>query len=214
MRLLCQIYFQTRIKDRCAEHFLWSWLQLNATILSDESTLVQVMAWCRQATSHYLSQWWPRSMAPQPHCLCFFFSRIRLKCFPQHDNHNVICEISKRFVHQNGRNGQTIFGEISACDEFWTYCHDRYRYWSQKGSIPLMSRLPWLYWRYCYLSSEIAVDNALTLSVARENQLFPILADCFVFRISYIFHGIYFLNRHKDQCFGIASWSGLYVLLM
>ena len=28
------------------------------------STLVQVMAWCRQATSHYLSQCWPRSMLP------------------------------------------------------------------------------------------------------------------------------------------------------
>ena len=28
----------------------------------DKSTLVQVMAWCRQATSHYLSQCWPRSM--------------------------------------------------------------------------------------------------------------------------------------------------------
>ena len=27
-------------------------------------TLVQVMAWCRQATSHYLSQCWPRSMSP------------------------------------------------------------------------------------------------------------------------------------------------------
>ena len=24
----------------------------------DRSTLVQVMAWCRQVTSHYLNQWW------------------------------------------------------------------------------------------------------------------------------------------------------------
>ena len=29
-----------------------------------KSTLVQVMAWCHQATSHYLSQCWPRSMPP------------------------------------------------------------------------------------------------------------------------------------------------------
>ena len=28
------------------------------------STLVQVMAWCRQATSHYLNQCWPRSPTP------------------------------------------------------------------------------------------------------------------------------------------------------
>ena len=30
----------------------------------DKSTLVGVMAWCRQATSHYLSQCWPRSLSP------------------------------------------------------------------------------------------------------------------------------------------------------
>ena len=29
-----------------------------------KSTLIQVMAWCRQATSHYLSQCWHRSMLP------------------------------------------------------------------------------------------------------------------------------------------------------
>ena len=33
--------------------------------LTDEkSTLAQVKAWCRQATSHYHSQCWPRSMSP------------------------------------------------------------------------------------------------------------------------------------------------------
>ena len=38
------------------------WMSLDLT--DDRSTLVQVMAWCRQATSHYLSQCWPRSMSP------------------------------------------------------------------------------------------------------------------------------------------------------
>ena len=33
-------------------------------LTDDESTLVQVMAWCRQATSHYLSQCWPIPMSP------------------------------------------------------------------------------------------------------------------------------------------------------
>ena len=32
--------------------------------VDEKSTLVQVMAWCHQATSHYLSQCWPRSMPP------------------------------------------------------------------------------------------------------------------------------------------------------
>ena len=30
----------------------------------DQSALVQVMAWCRQATSHYLSQCWPTPLSP------------------------------------------------------------------------------------------------------------------------------------------------------
>ena len=32
--------------------------------IDDKSTLVQVMAWCRQATSHYMDQCWPRSPTP------------------------------------------------------------------------------------------------------------------------------------------------------
>ena len=38
------------------------WMSLDFT--DDQSTLVQVMAWCRLATSHYLSQCWPRSLSP------------------------------------------------------------------------------------------------------------------------------------------------------
>ena len=37
------------------------WMVLDLT--DDKSTLVQVMAWCRQATSHYLSQHWPEFMS-------------------------------------------------------------------------------------------------------------------------------------------------------
>ena len=38
------------------------WMSVDFT--DDHSTLVQVMAWCRQATSHYLSQCWPRPLTP------------------------------------------------------------------------------------------------------------------------------------------------------
>ena len=38
------------------------WMPRDLT--DDKSTLVQVMAWCRQATSHYLSQCWPSYMSP------------------------------------------------------------------------------------------------------------------------------------------------------
>ena len=38
------------------------WIPQDLT--DNKSTLVQVMAWCHQATSHYLSQCWPRSVSP------------------------------------------------------------------------------------------------------------------------------------------------------
>ena len=38
------------------------WMPWDLT--DDKSTLVQVMDWCHQATSHYLSQCWPSSMSP------------------------------------------------------------------------------------------------------------------------------------------------------
>ena len=37
---------------------------MSLDLTDDKSTLVQVMDWCRQASSHYLSQCWPRSMSP------------------------------------------------------------------------------------------------------------------------------------------------------
>ena len=37
--------------------------RFNGLCLHDKSTLVQVMAWCHHATSHYLGQCWPSSMS-------------------------------------------------------------------------------------------------------------------------------------------------------
>ena len=41
------------------------WMLQN--IFDDKWTLVQIMAWCCQATSHYLIQYWPKSMLPYVH---------------------------------------------------------------------------------------------------------------------------------------------------
>ena len=37
---------------------------MSLDLTDDQSTMVQVIAWCRQATNHYLSQCWPRSLSP------------------------------------------------------------------------------------------------------------------------------------------------------
>ena len=47
--------------DTCCEIAPWR-MSLNLT--DGKSTLVGVMAWCRQATSHYLSQCWPSFLSP------------------------------------------------------------------------------------------------------------------------------------------------------
>ena len=38
--------------------------RMSLDLTDDKSILVQVMAWCHQATSYYLSQCWPRSLSP------------------------------------------------------------------------------------------------------------------------------------------------------
>ena len=38
------------------------WMPQNLT--NDTSTFIQVIFWCRQATSHYLNQCWPNSLSP------------------------------------------------------------------------------------------------------------------------------------------------------
>ena len=45
----------------------WSNVSFRSDLIDEKSTLVQIMAWCRQAASHYLSQCWPRFMLPYAH---------------------------------------------------------------------------------------------------------------------------------------------------
>ena len=52
------------------------------------SMLAQVMAWCRQATSHYLSQCWPGSLSPNdvtsPQWVNFKNTIFKLQTIPEH----------------------------------------------------------------------------------------------------------------------------------
>ena len=58
-------HFQIDFSDWWLKHLLWNCSTIISLDFTDgQSTLVQVMAWCHQATSHYLSQCWPRSLSP------------------------------------------------------------------------------------------------------------------------------------------------------
>ena len=98
----------------------WLPLKLN----DDKSTLVQVMAWCHQATSHYLNQCWPRSLPPygitrpqwvkyqQLNCLFYSFFMLTTKtssnlCM------TACCEVEQPvtggFPPQRDRNVESVF---------------------------------------------------------------------------------------------------------
>ena len=59
--IICKFIIQNNSLGTHCEIAL-RWTPQNLT--NEKSTLVQVMAWCRQATSHYLNQCWPRSLSP------------------------------------------------------------------------------------------------------------------------------------------------------
>ena len=69
----------------------------------DQSTLVQVMAWCRQATSHNLSQCWPRSLSPygvsRPQWVNEAVNTMRLK----QNGHYFADDIWSWFLYKNFR---------------------------------------------------------------------------------------------------------------
>ena len=55
--------FQANITNWWLRYLLWNFLRwMSLDLTDDKPPLVQVMAWCHQATSHYLSQYWPRSL--------------------------------------------------------------------------------------------------------------------------------------------------------
>ena len=78
-----------------------SWMSLNLTY--DKSILVQVMAWCRQATSHYLDQCWPRSMSPYGVTRPL---KMMLSCYRYCRNECNAHEITNQWNHNPA--GQTL----------------------------------------------------------------------------------------------------------
>ena len=78
------------------------------------STLVQVMAWWRQARSHYLSQYWPRYMSPY-----FVTSSQWIKLAWWYDMQNITCKL---FQWQYEEYCQTICDNAFAHQTMITYC--------------------------------------------------------------------------------------------
>ena len=68
---------QIKFMSNSCEIAPW-WIPKN--LFDDKSTLIYGMDWCRQATSHYRSQCWPRSMSP------FGVTRLKMKMNAHEDS--------------------------------------------------------------------------------------------------------------------------------
>ena len=100
--------------------------ECNWILLMMSPTLIQVMAWCRQATSHYLSQCWPRSMTPidvtRPQWVITLRPRQNrrhatdsiLKCIFLNENVSIPFKISLKFVPKGPINNIPSLAQIKA----------------------------------------------------------------------------------------------------
>ena len=100
------------------------WMPLDLT--DDKSTLVQVMAWCHQATSHYLSQCWPRSVSPndvaRPQWVNSSIHWGLKKRSPSCRQHLLIHYLQRKFVHFELSLNDDLSDNISGSIKVMAWC--------------------------------------------------------------------------------------------
>ena len=116
-------------------------------LTDDKSTLVQVMAWCRQATSHYLSQCWPSSMSPYGVTRAQWVNQNRHfqsgKCI-----WNVICKMVAirwwhfhiHFLEWQWLYVDENFTEVCSWESSWSTLI-QVMVWHQTGAKPLLEAI-------------------------------------------------------------------------
>ena len=89
----------------------------------DKSTLVQVMAWCRQATSHYLSQCWPRSMSPNGVTRPQWVKSIISNYMLWNKFMNTSCIFALKWMQQNIHDDKSTLVQVMArCHRATSHC--------------------------------------------------------------------------------------------
>ena len=106
------------------------------------------MAWCHQSTSHYLSQYWPRSLLPYSFTILFQLQYMQ----PQTPSVKAAATIiyTSPLTHPPGQNGRHFANDIFKCifvNEFFFYFDKNFTDVCSQGSN----------WQ----SSSIGLDNGL-----------------------------------------------------
>ena len=110
---------------------------MSLDLTDDKSTLVQVMAQCRQATSHYLSQCWPRSLSP--------YGFTRLQCvnnliIKETENFNAYLTWWLSINKFCGAYSRSLWGSCVFNYYHWNQSHHLKHYsWEQKPCWQLIS---------------------------------------------------------------------------
>ena len=128
-KIIFKLIFVTNGCDISSEITLrWTSLDLSG----DELTLVQVMAWCRQATSHYLGQCWPRFLSPygvtRPQ---WVNETVRNSCV------HILCAC-------------TCTVDVALC-MFWLAKQLSTQYWSHELQLPTGNKTYWVINTSCNL---------------------------------------------------------------
>ena len=140
-----------------------SWMSLDLT--DDKSTLVQVMAWCRQATSHYLSQCWPRSMSPYGVIRSQWVKSVISECMYGVRFMSFSGEIALRSIAQKTFDDESTLVQViawccQATSHYLSHCWT-ISYHSKSSSIILDQKI--LLGLYLYCPNE--VDGSILISL-------------------------------------------------
>ena len=129
-------------------------------LTDDESTLVQAMAWCLQATSHYLSQCWLNSLSPYGVASAQWVNvancQLTLMMFwaQRHHGHGIVTSwqwyLTQCFVSNNSNSPWANVASNSGQTEAWL--------WSGKKS------------RIRYGFYVVMLHNQLTVIQQKKNQ--------------------------------------------
>ena len=133
-------------------------VESHRTILMVKSTVVQVMAWCHKAPSHYLSQCWSSSMSPTyllDQCILVELSIELLSCL---DWLLVIWKIRKRELTWNVA-GPLLY-KVSSTDYDLSHCH--------LGNMTMISKVQ-NFLKTQYISSNLGTHHA-HCEIARSGE--------------------------------------------
>ena len=141
------------------------WMPQDLT--DDKSTLVQVMAWCRQATSHYLSQCW--SMSPngvtRPQWVKYPVNwklfLFRFQCVKYWREHEILRKKKEKNIRVQLHNDKHT-------DKFYTYLLQKYL--AIHYTVPMDIHIV-----YYYTSSYI-IPDATFLHWLRISRLLKLLS--------------------------------------